>query len=165
MNWSELLKAEVEATYHATEGLMDLVDEESFDWRPQTGENWLPVSKLLMHITWACGCCMKGFVTGDWSTPEDAYHPPPEESEGMLSAERMPACDSLEQARRMLAEDKQRVTSQGEVDADGNYLRTTVVASSAQNSNCVAITAMVWYETSPGEVCDAPVEVSTLRGR
>ena len=39
MNWTALLKSEMEETYRATEGLMDLVDEDKLDWVPETGEN------------------------------------------------------------------------------------------------------------------------------
>jgi uncharacterized damage-inducible protein DinB len=107
MNWTEYLNSEVEDVFHATEGLFDLVDDSMLDWKPETGENWLTVGKLLMHIGWACGCCMKGFVTGDWSTPEDAAQEESEEGqEGMLTALQMPSIESVAKAKEMLAADK-----------------------------------------------------------
>jgi hypothetical protein len=34
MNWKELLTSEIEYTYKVTEGLLDLVDEDTLDWKP-----------------------------------------------------------------------------------------------------------------------------------
>ena len=71
MNWSELLKREIESTYKATEGLLDLVDNNKLGWKPGTGSNWMTMGQVLMHLTIACGAPMQGFVTGDWGIPED----------------------------------------------------------------------------------------------
>ena len=70
MNWTELLKNEIESVYNATDGLLDLVDEDSLDWKPSEGSNWMTVGQLLMHLTIACGAPMRGYVTGDWGLPE-----------------------------------------------------------------------------------------------
>ncbi len=61
MNWKELLKSEIESTYKLTEGLLDLVDDDSLDWRPSAENNWMTMGKLLMHITNSCGAPMRGF--------------------------------------------------------------------------------------------------------
>ena len=60
MNWIELLKNEIEYTYKLTDGLLDLVDYESLDWKPSTENNWMTMGQLLMHITNACGAAMRG---------------------------------------------------------------------------------------------------------
>ena len=72
MSWTELLKREIEYTYQSTEKLIDLVDDDELSWKPSTGENWMTMGQLLMHISCACGAAMKGFVTGDWGIPEEA---------------------------------------------------------------------------------------------
>ena len=70
MNWSELLRSEIESTYRATQGLLDLVDEEKLDWKPSEGSDWMTTGQLLMHLTISCGAPMCGYVTGDWGLPE-----------------------------------------------------------------------------------------------
>ena len=101
-DWTSLIKSEIESTYHATEGLMKMVDPTSLAWKPATGSNWMTTGQLLDHLTNACGACMKGFVTGDWGIPADA---PPE---AMLPpAEKLPAVTSVADAQAKLAADKQ----------------------------------------------------------
>ena len=72
MNFTDLLKNEMEGAYRATEGLLELVDDDSLNWKPEAGRNWMTVGQLLMHIPTACGFCCRGFVTGDWGMPEGA---------------------------------------------------------------------------------------------
>lgn len=107
MNWKELLKSEIKSTYKVTEGLLDLVDDDSLGWLPSTENNWMTVSKLLMHITNSCGAPMRGFVTGDWGIPEgvDLSDLFPEEM--LPTAEKMPAIESIGEAKKFLAEDRQ----------------------------------------------------------
>ena len=106
MNWTELLKTEIEDAYAATEGLIDKVDD--LDWKPATGDNWMTTGQLLQHITTACGMCIRGFVTGEWGIPEGA--PPPEDAKPedmMPPASAMPSAESVEAVKAALAEDKQ----------------------------------------------------------
>lgn len=115
MNWSEMLKTQVEETYSATEGLVKLVENTVLDWKPTTGSNWMTTGQLLKHITTACGACCKGFVTGDWGMLEKMSE------EAMLpSAERLPTVTSVEEARRALAADKKvalnMIAKAGEAD-------------------------------------------------
>ena len=63
MSWTNLLKDELEAAYGATEKLIDLVDDDQLDWKPDTGSNWMTTGQLLKHIPKACGACFRGFVT------------------------------------------------------------------------------------------------------
>ncbi|MGP8173071.1 MAG: DinB family protein [Terracidiphilus sp.] len=106
MNWTQLLKSEMEKTYNATEKLLDDVDPGSLGWKPESGSNWMTVGQLLKHITNACGFGCKGFVTGDWGLPEGISMKdlPPEEM--VPPAEKLPAVESVEEARKLLAEDK-----------------------------------------------------------
>jgi uncharacterized damage-inducible protein DinB len=103
MNWTELLKSEIETTYRVTENLIDLVDEDRLDWKPPTGSNWMTTGQLLRHLTDACGAAMRGFVTGDWGMPEEGEVA----AEEMLpTAEKLPTVGSVAETKALLAEDK-----------------------------------------------------------
>jgi uncharacterized damage-inducible protein DinB len=106
MTWTELLKSQAEAAYASAEGLLKMVADDDLGWKPETGENWMTVGTLVRHIADACGGACKGFVTGDWGMPAD-FDPsklPP--SDMLPPAEAMPTIDSVEEALRLLAEDK-----------------------------------------------------------
>jgi uncharacterized damage-inducible protein DinB len=107
MNWMELLKGEVEYAYGVANKLMDMVDDDRLDWKPATGSNWMTTGQLLKHITDACGAAMRGFVTGDWGMPEDFDPSQLSPEEMLLPAEKMPAVESVAEAKKLLAEDKQ----------------------------------------------------------
>lgn len=116
MNWTQLLKDEAESTYAATLKLLDKVDPDCLAWKPQTGNNWMATSQLLMHLTEACGAACKAFVTGDWGLPpgvkmEDMPLPP---------AEKLPTIGSVAEAKKLLLEDKavalQSIDQAGEHD-------------------------------------------------
>ena len=120
MNWTKLLKSEIETAYTTTERLFDKVDPDRLDWKPETGANWMTVGQLLKHITCACGAACKGFVTGDWGLPpgvkvEDL---PPEEL--LPPAEKFPQIGSVEEAKKLLSEDRflalQMIDQAGEDD-------------------------------------------------
>jgi hypothetical protein len=106
MDWTELLKTEIDAVYHATEDLMKMVGPDELSWKPETGENWMTTGQLLQHITSACGFCIRGFVTGDWGMPEgvDYEDVPPDEM--LPPSEKMPSAESVDAAIAALAEDK-----------------------------------------------------------
>ncbi len=64
MNWTELLKAEVQSTYAVTEKLLELVGEDTLEWRPSTGSHWMTTGQLLKHLTQGCGAAIeKLYVT------------------------------------------------------------------------------------------------------
>jgi uncharacterized damage-inducible protein DinB len=107
MSWGELLRREIESTYAATDGLMRMVDADKLDWKPETGQNWMTTGQLLMHLTDACGFCIKGLVTGDWTTPGGVDLENMSDEEMLPTAEKMPTVESVEQARKLLAADKQ----------------------------------------------------------
>lgn len=106
MNLTELLKDEIDMAYRAADGLMALVDDGILGWKPATGDNWMTVGQLLMHMTTSCGLCMKGMATGDWSMPDGQNIEEMSEDEMLPPAEKLPAVESVAQARAMLAEDK-----------------------------------------------------------
>lgn len=101
MNWTKLLESEIEATYHATDGLMKKAGKLPLDWKPASGANWMTTGQLLAHLTSACGFCCKGFVTGDWGMPKDA-----DQGDMLPPAEKMPSVKSVAAARKALAKDK-----------------------------------------------------------
>ena len=72
MNWTELLKGEMESAYGASGKLLTKVTDPMLGWKPSTGSNWMTTGQLLMHLSSACGATCKGFVTGDWGMPHDA---------------------------------------------------------------------------------------------
>lgn len=106
MSWTELITREIESTYKATEGLLDLVDDDKLNWKPPTGSNWMTTGQLLKHTTSACGACCRGFVTGDWGLPDgvDAADLPPEEM--LPPADKLPTVGSVAEAKKLLADDK-----------------------------------------------------------
>jgi uncharacterized damage-inducible protein DinB len=107
MNWTELLKAEIQSAYTVTEALLALVGDDTLGWRPSTGSNWMTTGQLLKHMTQACGAPFRGFVTGDWGLPEgkDISEVKPEED--LPPAEKLPTLESVAEAIQLLQEDKQ----------------------------------------------------------
>ena len=106
MNWTELLRGNIEYTYGVTQNLVKMVDDKDLNWRPATGANWMTTGQLLRHISDACGAPCKGFVTGDWGFPKDV-DPSKLSPEDMLPpAEKMPTVDSVAATKKLLQEDK-----------------------------------------------------------
>ncbi len=107
MNWTELLRREIESTYRATEGLLDLVDENMLGWKPATGTNWMTTGQLLHHLPEACGLLCRGFVTGVWPLPEGETPADMEPGDMLPPAEAMATATSVATVREALEEDKQ----------------------------------------------------------
>jgi uncharacterized damage-inducible protein DinB len=107
VNWTELLKHEIETTYATTEKLLEKVDPESLDWKPESGNNWMTVGQLLKHISGGCESAFKGFITGDWGLPEGTKLEdlPPEEL--LPPAEKLPVVEDVEEALNLLSIDKE----------------------------------------------------------
>ena len=103
MNWTELLKTEIETTYQVTQALFDLVDADKLDWKPTTGSNWMTTTQLLRHLTDACGSAVRGFVTGDWGMPPEGETTA---EELLPPADKFPTVASVAAAKQLLAEDK-----------------------------------------------------------
>lgn len=126
MNWTDLLKGEIESAYRGTENLLGLVDDGALDWKPATGSNWMTTGQLLEHITEACGAAFRGFITGDWGLPEgtDISELSPEDM--LPPAEAMPSIESVAAAKQAVAADKQLALAMlGEVTADDLEKPTT----------------------------------------
>jgi len=106
MNWTDLLKEGIEDNYRAAEGLVNMVKDSELNWKPATGQNWMTMGQLLLHLTGACGSCCKGFVTGDWGFPEgvDPSNIPPDQM--LPTADKLPAVKSVAEAKTLLAEDR-----------------------------------------------------------
>jgi uncharacterized damage-inducible protein DinB len=106
MNWTQLLKSEIERTYTTTLRLMERVDPNSLGWKPESGSNWMTVGQLLRHICNACGGGCKGLITGDWGLPAGVNLEDLSPEEMLPPAEKLPGIESVEEARKMLLEDK-----------------------------------------------------------
>jgi hypothetical protein len=120
MNWTQLLKNEIETTYSTTTKLLDKVDPDSLDWKPKGGSNWMTVGQLLRHIVDACGPGCRGFVTGDWALPAGKTWENLAPEEMLPPAEKLPSIDSVEKTKDLLAKDKtialQMIDQAGEND-------------------------------------------------
>jgi uncharacterized damage-inducible protein DinB len=120
VNWTQLLKSEIENTYTTTARLIDRVDPDGLDWKPQSGGNWMTVGQLLRHIADACGAGCKGFVTGDWGLPPGVKLEDLPAADMLPPAERMPGIDTVAEAKKLLYEDKaialQMIDQAGEDD-------------------------------------------------
>lgn len=105
MNWTDLLRGEIEAAYGAADGLLDMVDD--LDWKPDAGQNWMTTGQLVGHMANACGMPCRGFVTGDWRAPEGIDESKVPEGAMLPPAEAMPTATSVEAVREALQADKQ----------------------------------------------------------
>lgn len=126
MNWTELLTTEAEAAYTIAVRLLDKVDPDRLDWKPATGSNWMTVGQLLRHISNACGAGCKGFVLGDWGLPAYKNIEDLSPEENLPPAEKLPAVESVDEARRLLAEDRavalKMIEKAGEPDLGGREI-------------------------------------------
>lgn len=107
MNWKELLNIEIESTYKSTYGLLDMVDNDSLDWKPSAENNWMTMGQLLMHLKDSCGIAMRGAATGDWGLPEGVDFNDLSPEEMLPPAEKMPAIGSIEEAKELLTKDQE----------------------------------------------------------
>jgi uncharacterized damage-inducible protein DinB len=103
-----------------------MVSDSELDWKPETGENWMTVGQLLMHMTSACGFCMRGIATGDWGLPEGQTYEEMPEEEMLPPAEKMPAVASVGEAKEKLGADRElsveMVRTVGEMDLAGKMV-------------------------------------------
>ncbi|HIJ73286.1 MAG TPA: DinB family protein, partial [Candidatus Hydrogenedentes bacterium] len=126
MDWTELLKSEIESAYKGAERLLDLVDEDRLDWKPSEGANWMTTGQLLMHLADACGAPMRGFVTGDWGLPAGVDTADSSPAEMLPPAEKLPTLGSVSDAKALLAQDKQLALDMlGRCDEDELANRTS----------------------------------------
>jgi uncharacterized damage-inducible protein DinB len=120
MSLVKILSEEMENNYEVTRKLFQMVEPAQLGWKPPTGANWMTVGQLMMHCASGCGVALRGFVTNDWGLPEgvDFKDLPPEQM--LPPAEKLPAVESVDQALRLLDEDRQvgRATLAGVPEAD-----------------------------------------------
>lgn len=105
MNWTELLKTEMESAYKTAEGLIDLADDVKLDWKPSTENNWMTTGQLLMHISNACGAPIRGFATGDWGMPDGVDLSDIKPEDMLPPAEKLPTLGSVAEAKKLLTDD------------------------------------------------------------
>lgn len=108
MSLVQVLSEEMENTYDVTKKLFELVEPGQLCWKPATGCNWMNLGQLMMHCaTGGCGAAIRAFVTNDWGLPEgvDIKDIPPEEL--LPPAEELPTVESVEQALRLLEQDRE----------------------------------------------------------
>lgn len=103
MNWTELLKREIDSAYTVTDKLLAMVNDDDLGWKPSTGTNWMTTGQLLKHISEGCGLAFRAFITGDWGLPEGAD---PSEVMHLPPAEKLPTSESVAEAKRLLQQDK-----------------------------------------------------------
>jgi hypothetical protein len=107
MNWTELLKNEMETAFCVTEKLIARVDNSTLGWKPATGSNWMTVGQLLKHLSESCGAGCRGFITGDWGLPEGMDMKDLKPEEMLPPAEKMATLASVAEAQELLKRDKQ----------------------------------------------------------
>ena len=106
MNWTELLRGEMDYNFKVAENLIALVDEGSLDWKPSARKNWMTVGQLLHHIAASTGSTFRSFITGDWGMPEGVDPNEMSEDEMLPPAEKLPAVKDLAEAKKLLADDR-----------------------------------------------------------
>jgi uncharacterized damage-inducible protein DinB len=103
----QVLLEETEKTYSVTENLFRKVDDSELNWKPQTGKNWMTLGQLLMHCAnYGCGLGVKGFIKGDWGPAEGEETDDQEEDHHLPKAEDLPYVENVEEAIKILREDK-----------------------------------------------------------
>ena len=107
MTLKELCQREIEDNYRITESLINLVEAEELDWEPGTGKNWLNMGQLLYHLTESCGKNFEGFITGKWDIPGLGDNDDESIEELLTGAAQHPHVTSIEEAKKLLEEDKQ----------------------------------------------------------
>lgn len=106
MNWTQLLKTEMESAYSTTAKLLEKVDLDGLDWKPASGNNWMTVGQLLHHISESCGVGCRAFLTGDWPLPEGVTWETITPEQAFPPAEKLPSIESVGDAKCRLARDR-----------------------------------------------------------
>ncbi len=126
MTLKQTLKEEGEQMYRITENLFKKVDADELEWKPATGSNWMNMGQLLLHCATACGSMFKGYLANDWSLPEGIEYPEGALTE-LLPAEKLPSVNSVDQAMKLLHDDREIMRKHLEA-ADESELLTTSFA-------------------------------------
>ncbi len=145
MKLSELLKQDAAGVYAAAEGLFKKAGD--LNWKPATGKNWMTTGQLLHHAATACGSTCKGFITGDWGFPTDTKPEDMPADAMMPPAEKMASVKSIDEALKMLAEDKalsMRLFSEVNEDRLGNE-RTAPPWGGPERTLYQHCNEMIWH--------------------
>jgi hypothetical protein len=102
---ADILKQDAEHMYRVTESLFAKVDD--LAWKPATGQNWMSTAQVLRHCAESCGTAVRGFATGDWGMPDGTNLEDIPEDQMIPPAEAMPAVESVDEAGRLLAADRE----------------------------------------------------------
>jgi hypothetical protein len=103
----QVLFHQASTTYDITEKLFSRVADDELSWVPTTGTNWMTTGQLLMHCaSFGCGKAVQGFVRGDWGLPEGLLPDDGHAEQHVPPTEAMPTVETVEQALRLLAEDR-----------------------------------------------------------
>jgi hypothetical protein len=107
MGLKEVLLKEAEDTYLITEKLFRRVTDNELSWKPATGKNWMTMGQLMMHCaSFGCGKAVQGFVGGDWGLPEGDRFEDLGAKDHVPPATALPSVESVEQALRLLKDDR-----------------------------------------------------------
>jgi len=103
----QVLCEETEKTYKVTENLFRKVDDSELNWKPTTGTNWMTLGQLMMHCaSGGCGIGIQGFIKGDWGPAGNEEPDDQEEVHHLPQAEDLPYVNSIDQAIKILKDDK-----------------------------------------------------------
>ena len=125
----QVLLEETEKAYSVTENLFRKVNDSELNWKPATGKNWMTMGQLLMHCAnYGYGKGVQGFIRGDWG-------PAPEEEPGdqdvnhhLPLAEDLPSVDHIEEAIKILKDDKALATSCINEVEEADWLSKKIIA-------------------------------------
>ncbi len=94
-------------TYDITEKLFSRITDDELSWVPPAGENWMTTGQLMMHCaSFGCGKAVQGFIKGDWGLPEASDSVNDDAVQHVPPPELLPTVERVEQALRLLAEDR-----------------------------------------------------------
>lgn len=103
----KVLLEEAEKAYKTTDKLFRKVDDRELSWKPDSGKNWMTMGQLLMHCAnYGCGLAVKGFIKGDWGPVVEESADGHSEAQQLPKAEDLPYVDNVEQAIKILEDDK-----------------------------------------------------------
>ncbi len=129
MTLKDILLNEAEKVYIITKNLFALVSNNELQWMPASGKNWMTVGQLMMHCAgFGCGKAIQGFVKGDWGLPEGSNMEDLNEEDHVPPQTALPGVENVEEAIRLLEEDR-KLTISCITDVDeSELLNKTLIA-------------------------------------
>jgi hypothetical protein len=112
MTLKDILLNEAEKVYIITKNLFTLISNNEIQWMPTSGKNWMTVGQLMMHCaSFGCGKAVQGFIKGDWGLPEGTKMEDLNEEDHVPSQTALPSIENVEEAIKLLDEDKKLTIS------------------------------------------------------